>query len=95
MKCKEEERILANIENAMMKGVNCPYCKAKSSEIDIGQTTVTLLFSAFYPIFNQNTYSTEYNCRHCGKRFWIDRKAVLAEEYVFDEGGKTKRTRKM
>lgn len=87
-------RKLTNIEEALKKGVKCPYCKVDSSEIDIGQTTVTLLYSDLFPIFNPNTFSTEYNCRNCEKRFWIARKAELIEEYVFEEHGETKRVRK-
>jgi len=85
---------LVNIKEASEKEVKCPYCKADSSEIDIGQTTVTLLYSDLFPIFNPNTFSTEYNCRNCKKRFWISRKIKLIEEYVFEKDGKTKRVRK-
>lgn len=94
MKNVEKGKKLTNIEEALKKGVNCPYCKADSSEINIGQTTVTLLYSDLFPIFNPNTFSTEYNCRNCKKRFWINRKAELIEEYVFEEHGETKRVRK-
>jgi len=85
---------LANVKEALKEGVNCPHCKANNSKIDVGKTTVTLLYSNLFPIFNPNTFTTDYNCRNCGKRFWIDRKAELIEEYVFEEDGKTKRVRK-
>lgn len=86
----------------LLEGVKCPYCEAKSNKIDVGQTTTTLLYSeelaSLLGIFNANTITTEYNCRSCGKRFWIDRKGILAElkeEYVFIEGSKTVRVRKV
>ena len=83
-----------DIYEELKKGVSCPYCNAESDKIDVGQTTVTLLYSDLFPIFNPNTFSTECNCHNCGKRFWINRKAELIEEYVFEEGNKIRRVRK-
>jgi len=65
-------------------------CRAMASN----NSPTTLLYSDLFPIFNPNTFSTEYNCFNCGKRFWIARKAELIEEYVFKEGNKTRRVRK-
>lgn len=86
----------------LLEDVECPYCKAKSNKIDVGQTTMTLLSSeelAFIiGIFNPNTVSTEYTCHGCDKQFWIERKGKLAElkeEYVFKENEKIKRIQKV
>jgi len=95
---REVERLMLS-EKVLKQGVKCPYCGAES--LDVGRTTQTLLYSDWLPIFNPNTFTTEYNCRNCEKRFWISRKGGLEEgklyvieEYVFEEGGKTKRIRK-
>ena len=81
----------------LKKGVECPYCDAASDRIDVIRTTVTLIHPLPHPppTYDPNTYTTEYRCRNCEKRFWIDRKSELSEEYVFEEEGRTKRVRKI
>jgi DNA-directed RNA polymerase subunit RPC12/RpoP len=83
-----DKRLEQGIE-ALKKGVKCPYCKAGSDKIDVGLTTVTLLYPLPHlpPTYDPNTYATKYACRNCGKRFWIRRKVEPIEEYVYDEKG--------
>mgnify|MGYP001565729090 CR=1 FL=1 len=91
---KTNKQLKQGVE-ALKKGVKCPYCNVKSDKIDVGQTNVTLLYPEPHPppTYDPNTYTSEYKCRNCGKRFGIDRKAELVEEYVFEEEGRTKRVK--
>ncbi|MGQ9625148.1 MAG: hypothetical protein ACUVT9_07265 [Candidatus Bathycorpusculaceae bacterium] len=82
------DRLLEQGIEALKKGVKCPHCKAESDRIDVGLTTVTLL----YPL--PHLPPTYDECRNCGKHFWIKRKVEPIEEYVYDEKGRTKRARK-
>ncbi|NWF86236.1 hypothetical protein HXY32_00230 [Candidatus Bathyarchaeota archaeon] len=100
---KEIGKALVNVEEllkqgieALKKGVKCPYCKAESDNIDVGPTTVTLLYPVPHlpPAYDPNTYTTKYECRNCGKHFWIKRKVEPIEEYVYEKKGRTKRARK-
>ena len=77
--------------------VRCPYCKADILNIDIGPTTSTLVYSDWMAFFNPNLVSTQYDCRKCHKRFWIDRivqTVKLKEEYVIKENGRIERREK-
>jgi transposase-like protein len=90
------DKLLQQGIEALKKGVKCPYCKAESDRIDVGLTTVTLLYPLPHlpPTYDPNTYTTKYECRNCRKRFWIKRKVELIEEYVYDKKDRTKRARK-
>lgn len=81
---------LTDLLEALNKGVKCPYCDSEIDKIEVGITTVTLLSPLLPPPYDPNTYTTEYKCRNCGKLFWIDRKVEITEEYVFEEGGRTR-----
>lgn len=100
---KEIGKVLVDVDKllkqgieALKKEVKCPHCNAESDKIDVGLTTVTLLYPLPHlpPTYDPNTYTTKYECRNCGKHFWIDRKVEPIEEYVYDEKGRTKRVRK-
>ena len=89
------DELLEQGEKILKKGVKCPHCLG--DDIEVIRTTVTLIYPLPHPppTYDPNTYTTEYKCRNCEKRFWIDRKVELIEEYVFEENGRTKRVRKM
>ncbi len=90
-----DEQLKQGIE-ALKKGVKCPHCDAEDDKMDVGQTTVTLLYPLPHlpPTYDPNTYTTEYKCRNCGKHFGITRKVEPIEEYVYNEEDRTKRVRK-
>lgn len=86
---KEIGKTFADADTLLKQGIEelkkmviCPYCKAGSNRIDVGLTTVTLLYPLPHlpPTYDPNTYTTKYECRNCGKHFWIKRKVELIED---------------
>lgn len=78
--------------------ISCPYCHANIGQIEERNSRITSAYSDWMSyFFNPNKVSTEYHCRNCRQKFYIERKiqkVKFKEEYLFKRNDHLKRIEK-